>query len=109
MDWCDIDPEPLFDAIREHGPAPDAEQAVWAFEQALGVARIDGALVEHLLVACVCLRAFEEDVAAHDPRADLPARRERCGVARALRAAARLTGSGAWRRLSRPGAGTHRQ
>ena len=63
VDWHEIDPEPLFDAIRARGPAPDAEQAVWAFEQALGVARIDGRLVEHLLVACVCLRAFDEDVA----------------------------------------------
>ena len=61
MDWCEIDPERLFEEIRARGPAPDAEQAVWAFEQALGVARIDGRLVEHLLVACVCLRAFEED------------------------------------------------
>ena len=61
MDWREIDPEPLFAAIRARGPAPDAEQAVWAFEQALGVARIDGHLLEHLLVACVCLRAFEED------------------------------------------------
>ncbi|HET6623625.1 MAG TPA: hypothetical protein VFG70_03780 [Gaiellaceae bacterium] len=62
MDWREIDPEPLFDAIRARGPAPDAEQAVWAFEQALCCARIDGRLVEHLLVACVCLRAFDEDV-----------------------------------------------
>jgi hypothetical protein len=68
VDWREIDTEPLFDAIRARGPAPDAEQAVWAFEQALGVARIDERLLEHLLVACVCLRAFEE---AASPRAIL--------------------------------------
>jgi hypothetical protein len=62
VDWREIDPDPLFDTIRARGPAPDAEQAVWAFEQALEVARIDDRLVEHLLVACLCLRAFEEGV-----------------------------------------------
>ena len=62
MDWREIDPGPLFDAIRARGPAADAEQAVWAFEEALGVARIDGRLVEHLLVACACLRAVDEHV-----------------------------------------------
>jgi hypothetical protein len=51
----------LFATIRERGPAPDAERAVWAFEQAIGVARIDADLVGHLLVACICLRALEED------------------------------------------------
>lgn len=62
MNWHDVDPEPLFAAIRERGPAPDAERAVWAFERALGAARMDGELVAHLLVACVCLRAYEEKV-----------------------------------------------
>jgi hypothetical protein len=61
VDWGAIDPERLFGAIRERGPAPDAERAVWAFEQALGVARIDGELLSHLLVACVCLLAYGED------------------------------------------------
>ena len=32
---------------------------MWAFEQALRVARTDGALIEHLVVASVCLVAYE--------------------------------------------------
>ena len=60
MDWSTVDPEPLFEAIRSRGPAPDAERSVWAFERALVAAKIDGELLRHLLVACVCLVAHEE-------------------------------------------------
>jgi hypothetical protein len=59
VDWDTFDPEPLFEAIRERGPAPDAEKTVWAFERALQVARTDGAVVEHLVAAGVCLLAYE--------------------------------------------------
>lgn len=68
MNWNTVDPEPLFEAIRERGPASDAERSVWAFERALVAARIDGALLRHLLVACVCLIAHEE---GETPRAVL--------------------------------------
>lgn len=61
MNWQDANLTPLFEAIRERGPAPDSERAVWAFERALGVARMDPELVEHVLVACVCLLAYEEE------------------------------------------------
>ena len=60
MDWDAVDAERLFDAIRRHGPRSDAERSVWAFERALVAARIDGSLLRHLLVACVCLVAHEE-------------------------------------------------
>lgn len=60
MDWSTVDPEPLFEAIRLRGPASDAERSVWAFERALIAAKIDGELLRHLLVACVCLVAHEE-------------------------------------------------
>lgn len=65
MDWESFDPSPLFDAIRERGPAPDAEQTVWAFERALQVARADAAFIEHLVVASVSLLALER---AETPR-----------------------------------------
>jgi hypothetical protein len=61
MNWDSFDPAALFDAIRGRGPAPDAEQTVWAFERALEVARIDAKLLEHLLVASVSLLALERD------------------------------------------------
>ncbi|MGH3134508.1 MAG: hypothetical protein ACRDNY_12365 [Gaiellaceae bacterium] len=60
MNWNAVDPEPLFEAIRQRGPASDAERSVWAFERALVAARIDSDLLRNLLVACVCLVAHEE-------------------------------------------------
>jgi hypothetical protein len=60
VNWNTVDPERLFDAIRDRGPAADAERSIWAFERALVAARIDGDLLRHLLVACVCLVAHEE-------------------------------------------------
>jgi hypothetical protein len=59
VDWDSFDPAPLFAAIRERGPAPDAEQTVWAFERALQVVRADAAFIEHLVVASVCVLAFD--------------------------------------------------
>jgi hypothetical protein len=60
MDWNAVDADRLFAAIRRRGPASDAERSVWAFERAFAAARIDGTLLRHLLVACVCLVAHEE-------------------------------------------------
>jgi hypothetical protein len=60
VNWNTVDPEPLFQAIRARGPAADAERSVWAFERALVAARIDGELLRHLLIACICLVAHEE-------------------------------------------------
>ncbi len=60
MDWNALDEGRLFDEIRERGPLSDAERSVWAFERALVAARIDGTLLRHLLVACVCLVAHED-------------------------------------------------
>ena len=60
MEWRDVEPEGLFEAIRARGGAPDAERTVWAFERALAVARLDPELLRHLLVAAVCLVAYEE-------------------------------------------------
>lgn len=68
MEWHDVEPERLFEAIRARGAAPDAERTVWAFERALAVARLDPELLRHLLVAAVCLLAYEE---GQSPRAVL--------------------------------------
>ena len=61
VDWHSFDPAGLFEAIRERGPAPDAEQTIWAFERALQVARTDAAFVEHLVVASVCVLAYDRE------------------------------------------------
>ncbi|HLF67926.1 MAG TPA: hypothetical protein VI503_01170 [Gaiellaceae bacterium] len=68
MDWEAVDPERLFDAVRARGPTSDAERTVWAFERGLAVARLDPELLRHLLVAVVCLVAFED---RQSPRAVL--------------------------------------
>ena len=68
VEWRDVEPEGLFEAIRARGGAPDAERTVWAFERALAVARLDPELLRHLLVAAVCLVAYEE---GKSPRAVL--------------------------------------
>jgi len=66
--WQDVEPERLFEAVRARGATPDAERTVWAFERALAVARLDPELLQHLLVASVCLVAYEEE---RSPRAVL--------------------------------------
>jgi hypothetical protein len=60
MVWDEIEPERLFEAIRARGAPGDAERTVWAFERALAVARLDPELVRHLLVAAVCVVAYED-------------------------------------------------
>lgn len=60
VEWQGVDPEQLFEAVRARRAAPDAERTVWAFERALAVARLDPELLRHLLVASVCLVAYEE-------------------------------------------------
>jgi hypothetical protein len=60
MNWAELDATPLYDSIRDDRPAPEAERTVWAFQRALAVARTDPDLLEHLLVACVCLVARQQ-------------------------------------------------
>jgi hypothetical protein len=59
VDWYEVDTSRLFETIRERGPAAEAERTIWAFQKALEVARVDAELLEHLLVASVCLVAHE--------------------------------------------------
>ena len=68
MEWQEVEPERLFEAVRARGAGPDAERTVWAFERALVVARLDPELLRYLLVAAVCLVAYED---GQSPRAVL--------------------------------------
>ena len=58
--WDDLDLEALEMELRNALPGPEAEKMVWAFEQALGVARIDGDLLRYLLAATASLLAAAE-------------------------------------------------
>jgi hypothetical protein len=60
VDWDTVELEALFDAIRARGGTVDGERMVWALERALSVARIDPELLRYLLVASVCLVAYED-------------------------------------------------
>jgi hypothetical protein len=60
MDWHEVDPTPLFEAVREQTPPADAERMVWAFERTLSGARIDPGLLDHLAVAAICALAYRD-------------------------------------------------
>jgi hypothetical protein len=58
--WDELDLEALYSELRSALPAAEAEKMVWAFEKALGVARIDGDLLRYLLAATASLVAGAE-------------------------------------------------
>ena len=64
--WDELDLDALTEELRNALPAAEGEKMVWAFEQALGVARIDGDLLRYLLAATASLLAAAE---ASTPRA----------------------------------------
>jgi hypothetical protein len=61
IDWDELDLETLADELRATLPPPEAERMVWAFEQALKVARLDADLLRYLLAAVASLLAGAED------------------------------------------------
>ncbi|HEX7255544.1 MAG TPA: hypothetical protein VF236_06410 [Gaiellaceae bacterium] len=58
--WHELDLTDLHEELRSTLPAPEAEKMIWAFEQALSVARIDGELLLYLLAAAASLVARAE-------------------------------------------------
>lgn len=70
LDWDDLDLERITRELREAVGGPDGEKMIWAFEQALGIARIDPDLLDYVLAAVVCLLAYSTE---ETPRAVLDA------------------------------------
>jgi hypothetical protein len=68
MDWDRLELDDLVRELRENVGGPDGEKMIWAFEQAIRVARIDPELLEYMLAAVVCLLARSS---AASPRAVL--------------------------------------
>ncbi len=66
VDWNSFDLETLSLELRATRGGPDAERMIWAFDESLRIARIDGELLSYLLVACVCLLARADDVSPRD-------------------------------------------
>jgi hypothetical protein len=57
VNWDDFDLENLTGALRKRPGDADAEKTIWAFEEALRVARIDEELLGYQLAAITCLLA----------------------------------------------------
>lgn len=57
MDWDRFELGDLAREIRANGKAVDAEKMIWAFEEAVRVARIDPDLLSYQLAAVTCLVA----------------------------------------------------
>jgi hypothetical protein len=55
--WEELDLGPLEEHLHLSLPGPECARMMWGFEEALRAARIDDQLLEHLLVAAVCLLA----------------------------------------------------
>jgi hypothetical protein len=60
IDWHEVNLALLVEELRATLPPPEAEKMVWAFEQALAVARVDGELLRYLLAAVASLVARDE-------------------------------------------------
>jgi len=61
IDWHELDLSAVASELRATLPAAEAEKMVWAFEQALSTARIDGDLLRYLLAAVASLLARADD------------------------------------------------
>jgi hypothetical protein len=70
VDWDNFDLEKFTRDLRGHLNGPDAENLIWAFEQAVHVARIDDELLSYMAVAILCLLARVDE---SSPRAVLEA------------------------------------
>ncbi len=57
VDWNHFELGDLAREIRANGKAVDAEKMIWAFEEAVRVARIDPDLLSYQLAAVTCLVA----------------------------------------------------
>jgi hypothetical protein len=66
VDWESFDLDALAAAVRAGGRGPDAERMIWAFEEALRVARLDPELLSYLLAALTCLLARIEGCSPRD-------------------------------------------
>jgi len=60
VDWDSVDATPLYEVVREQGPAPDAELMVRALERVFSAAREDASGLDHLAAAALCAIAYRD-------------------------------------------------
>jgi hypothetical protein len=61
IDWNTFDLERLAAELREDPGGPEGERLIWAFEEALRIARAGDDLLPHFLAATTCLLARAEE------------------------------------------------
>jgi hypothetical protein len=66
VDWDTFGVERLAAELRDKRSGPDAEKMIFAFEEAVRIARIDEDLLDYLLVATCCLLARVDDSSPRD-------------------------------------------
>jgi hypothetical protein len=66
VDWDRFELGHLAREIRADGKTADAEKMIWAFEEAVRVARIDPELLSYQLAALTCLIARLEGASPRD-------------------------------------------
>ena len=57
VDWESFDLDEFTRELRGNLNGPDADKLIWAFQEAVEVARIDDDLLSYLVVASLCLLA----------------------------------------------------
>ncbi len=62
MNWDSFDLEHLTGELRQRPGDADVEKTIWAFEEAVRVARIDDDLLRYQLAAITCLLARAEEI-----------------------------------------------
>jgi len=60
FDWDTFDLDKLVDELRQEPGGPEGATMIYAFEEALRVARLDTQMLSHFLAATVCLLARSE-------------------------------------------------
>src|SRR5688572_12121059 len=66
VDWDKFEMNGLVRQIRATAKSADAEKTIWAFEEAVRVARIDPELLRYQLAAISCLIARLDDASPRD-------------------------------------------
>jgi hypothetical protein len=61
FDWDSFDLDRLATELRKNPGGPEGERMIWAFEEALRVARAGDDLLPHFLAATACLLARAEE------------------------------------------------
>jgi hypothetical protein len=66
VDWDEFGLEPLREELLQTLRPAEAAKLIWAFEEALRVARLDDEFLDYMLAAVICLRARADGISPRD-------------------------------------------